>query len=74
VDGGAPEPAEAGEILFEGERRHTPIYDRATLQPGHRLRGPAIVIEFDSTTVVLPGYAASVDNHFNILIAPEDAS
>jgi N-methylhydantoinase A len=74
ADGDAPEPAEAGEILFEGERRHTPIYERAGLRPGHRLRGPAIVTEFDSTTVVLPGYSAAVDNHFNILIAPEDAS
>ncbi len=30
--------------------------------------------EFDSTTVVLPGYAAEVDRYFNILIRPEDAS
>jgi N-methylhydantoinase A len=60
-----------GEILFEGERRPTPIYDRAALAPGHRLSGPAIVTEFDSTTVVLPGYAAEVDRAFNILIRPE---
>ena len=72
-DGGEPAAADAGEILFEGERRHTPIFDRATLQPGQRLRGPAIVTEFDSTTVVLPGYAAEVDRYFNILIRPEDA-
>ena len=26
--------------------------------------------EFDSTTVVLPGYAAEVDANFNILINP----
>jgi len=29
------------------------------------------VTEFDSTTVVLPGYVAEVDEHFNILINPE---
>ena len=33
--------------------------------------GPAIVTEFDSTTVVLPGYAAEIDVNFNILINPK---
>jgi N-methylhydantoinase A len=32
--------------------------------------GPAIVTEFDSTTVVLPGYRARVDRNFNLLINP----
>ena len=32
-DGGQPSAADEGEILFEGERRPTPIYDRATLRP-----------------------------------------
>jgi N-methylhydantoinase A len=59
---------EQGEILFAGERRPTPIYDRSRLRPGNRLTGPAIVTEFDSTTVVLPGYAAEVDRYSNILI------
>ena len=39
-------------------------------QPGARFDGPAIVTEFDSTTVVLPGYEAEVDLNFNILINP----
>ena len=32
------------------------------------MAGPAIVTEFDSTTVVLPGYVAEVDRYSNILI------
>jgi N-methylhydantoinase A len=64
--------ADRGEILFEGERRPTPIYDRGRLAPGHRLTGPAVITEFDSTTVVLPGYAAEVDAWFNVLIRPEE--
>ena len=64
---------EQGEILFEGERRPTPIYDRGALRPGNRFAGPAIVTEFDSTTVVLPGYVAEVDRYSNILITPEGA-
>jgi len=48
----------------------TPVYDRAKLQPGAGLRGPAIVTEFDSTTVILPGHVATVDTNYNILITP----
>jgi N-methylhydantoinase A len=58
-------------MLVDGERLSAPIYDRAALAPGHRFSGPAVVTEFDSTTVVLPGYVAAVDEHFNILINPE---
>jgi N-methylhydantoinase A len=57
-------------ITFKGESVPTKIYDRARLEPGMRFDGPAIVTEFDSTTVVLPGYAAEVDVNFNILINP----
>ena len=57
-------------IVFEGEQVPTRIYDRTKLRPGARIAGPAIVTEFDSTTVVLPGYRAEVDSNFNILINP----
>jgi N-methylhydantoinase A len=63
-----------GSILFEGERRPTRIYDRGRLAPGNRIAGPAVITEFDSTTVVLPGYAAEVDRFHNILIRPEVAA
>jgi N-methylhydantoinase A len=59
------------EIVFKGERLPTRIYDRAKLAPGNRFDGPAIVTEFDSTTVVLPGYEAEIDVNFNILINPK---
>ncbi len=55
-----PDPGDAG-----------PVYERAQLQPGNRLTGPAVITEFDSTTVVLEGYEAEVDRYFNILIRPE---
>jgi len=58
------------QVVFDGQRVATKIYDRSKLEPGATLDGPAIVTEFDSTTVVLPGYSASVDGNFNILINP----
>jgi N-methylhydantoinase A len=76
VEVGSPEAAAAvvdeREVVFASERLTTTIYDRAKLKPGAMLGGPAIVTEFDSTTVVLPGYRASVDRNFNILITPND--
>jgi N-methylhydantoinase A len=45
-----------------------PVYDRALLRPGHRLEGPAIVDQSDSTTVIYPGQLAEVDGFGNIII------
>jgi N-methylhydantoinase A len=59
------------EVIFDGERVPTKIYDRSRLEPGATFEGPAIVTEFDSTTVVLPGHRATVDAGFNILITPD---
>ena len=44
------------------------VYDRAKLQSGNQIEGPAVVEEVDSTTVVHPGYRATVDVHGNLLI------
>ena len=60
------------QVVFDGRRVPTKIYDRSRLQPGASLEGPAIVTEFDSTTVVLPGHRAEVDVNFNILITPNE--
>jgi N-methylhydantoinase A len=61
---------EEHQILFEGANVPTRIYDRSRLSPGGRIAGPAVITEFDSTTVVLPGFTAEVDIHFNLLINP----
>ena len=45
-----------------------PVYDRALLRPGHRLEGPVIVDQSDSTTVVYPGQLAEIDGFGNIII------
>jgi N-methylhydantoinase A len=44
-------------------------YDRNRLRPGNRIDGPAIVFQFDTTTVVAPGWSASVDERHNLLLA-----
>jgi len=44
------------------------VYDREKLAPDHRLAGPAIVEQMDSTTLVLPGQHATVDPWLNLLV------
>jgi N-methylhydantoinase A len=45
-----------------------PIYDRAALQAGNRIAGPAIIEQMDSTTVVLPGMIARVEPYLNLIL------
>lgn len=45
-----------------------PIYDRYRLGAGAIVPGPAIVEEFDSTTVIHPGFQANVDKFGNLLL------
>ncbi|MBI2881836.1 MAG: hydantoinase/oxoprolinase family protein [Candidatus Tectomicrobia bacterium] len=49
----------------------TRIYDRAALGVGARLKGPAVIEQPDSTTVLPPGAAAVVDGYSNLIISPD---
>jgi N-methylhydantoinase A len=55
---------------YGGEWYDAPIYERGKLHEGIVIPGPAIVLEMDSTTVVLPGHEAKVDAIGNLLINP----
>ena len=44
------------------------IYDRYKLGVGAKVQGPAVVEEFDSTTVIHPDYAATVDGWGNMFV------
>jgi N-methylhydantoinase A len=55
---------------YDGDWYDAVIYDRDKLHEGLVVPGPSIVIEMDSTTVVLPGYEAKVDKLGNLIINP----
>jgi N-methylhydantoinase A/oxoprolinase/acetone carboxylase beta subunit len=48
-------------MIFDGQRYKARIYDRQPLEPGHRLEGPAVVMDYESTAVLPPGWQARVD-------------
>jgi N-methylhydantoinase A len=47
------------------------VYDRSRLNAHARISGPAIVEQYDSTTVVLAGQTVTVDDFGNLLITEE---
>jgi N-methylhydantoinase A len=57
-------------FYYEKEWRDAVIYDRSKLGVGTVVTGPAIVVEMDATTLILPGHAATVDKVGNLLINP----
>ncbi|MEA2926185.1 MAG: N-methylhydantoinase [Alphaproteobacteria bacterium] len=67
-DGATPARKSVRPVYFDGAFRDTPVYDRATLLPGFRLDGPAIVEEFGSTTVVFPEQYLEVDPHGVLIV------
>jgi N-methylhydantoinase A len=56
-----------------GSGTETLIYERDRLPPGARLRGPAIVEQFDATTVIPPSWHAAVDG-FGTLVLTRKAT
>lgn len=55
---------------FNGAWHDTPHYDRGKLGVGARVEGPAIIRQYDTTTVLIPNHYAEIDSHGNILIWP----
>jgi N-methylhydantoinase A len=49
--------------------RATPTYRRAALLAGNRIKGPALIEEHASTTVLMPGDVCTVDPYGNLVIA-----
>jgi N-methylhydantoinase A len=63
-------PASAGKrhVFFEGRFIESPIYKRHSLGPGIKLKGPAIVEELTSTTVIHPNQTCTIDPYGNLLV------
>ncbi len=67
---GAGDPAPHGQrrVFDEAEGWvEAPVYERTTLPAGFEIPGPAIVEQLDSTTLLVPGSHARVDERFNLI-------
>lgn len=56
-------------VLFSrnGPAHDTPLIDRARLRPGHTVHGPAVIIQYDTTTVIPPDWHACIDRFGNLI-------
>ncbi|MHB8814234.1 MAG: hydantoinase B/oxoprolinase family protein [Steroidobacteraceae bacterium] len=60
-------------IWFGDAATETRIYSRDDLQFGHTIAGPAVIIEASATTVVEPGWRATVDRLENLILERVEA-
>jgi N-methylhydantoinase A len=66
---GNPTPTETRPVYFNaGAPDAAAVYHRADLLPGHRIVGPAVIEQLDSTALVYPGDTATVDAALNFII------
>jgi len=55
-------------VYYGGEVLPTPYYLRNLLDPGNQISGPAIILEYSSTTLIPKGFEGSIDPWNNIVI------
>jgi N-methylhydantoinase A len=62
-------------VNFDAKGRHEAlVYERARLDPGVTIDGPAIVEEPETSTVIGPGQRARIDDYGNICILLDGAA
>jgi N-methylhydantoinase A len=65
-----PGAAQVGQRVawFAGSEAVAALYDRQRLRPGNRFAGPAIVVQYDTTTAIPTGWTAHVDGALNLIL------
>lgn len=64
---GTPNPTYEVQATFAGAATTTPVVDRGSLTVGAPIRGPVIIMQRDTTTLVEPGFAAT-DTESGVLV------
>jgi N-methylhydantoinase A len=62
----APAPADRIEVLIDGRRRTTAVYEREHLGAGLRVKGPLLLVELSATAWVPADFTMRVDDFGNI--------
>jgi N-methylhydantoinase A len=55
-------------VRFDGAEVDCPVYQREKIDVGATVEGPAILDQFDCTTVLCPGQVARVDDYKNLIV------
>ena len=63
-----PAPTGYRDVYFEnGGWQKTAIFQRSSLPVGFLVRGPAVIQQSDTTTLIVPGSSATVDERLNLI-------
>ncbi len=62
---------ETRKVRFDGKTIDCPVYQREKLDVGLVVSGPAVLDQFDCTTVLCPGQVARVDEWKNLIVTTE---
>jgi N-methylhydantoinase A len=72
IDGTADgQPVGSRQAWFDDHFIETPVYRRADLAPGTEIKGPAIIEETESTTILPPEFDLSIDRALNLVLTRE---
>ena len=63
---GTPAPVGEVTVFLDGAHHRAPLYRRDALRHGHRIAGPCIVAQEDTTSCIPPGLSGEVDRFGNL--------
>jgi N-methylhydantoinase A len=59
------------QVVFDGKKQKTKIYEREELTSNRTYKGPAVVTEYSATTVIPPGRRFQIDKAANLIISSQ---
>jgi 5-oxoprolinase (ATP-hydrolysing) len=69
LDTSTPSASERRKLFCGGEWHDAAIFRREALRPGHRIAGPALIIESHQTIVIEPGWGAEITAKDHVLLS-----
>jgi 5-oxoprolinase (ATP-hydrolysing) len=68
LSSGVPKASETRRLFCDGAWRDAGIFQRAALDPGHKVSGPALIVEAHQTIVVEAGWQAEITARDHVLM------
>jgi 5-oxoprolinase (ATP-hydrolysing) len=65
---GSAKPIEQTKFYSNGQWQNAHVYRRDTLKPGHKIQGPAIIVEDIGTIVVEPNWDVTVNEYSHLIL------
>lgn len=67
-----PSPKSYASVFFLGGRVRTPVYQLSTIDSGHAINGPALLVDANTTIVLEPGFRARLTSNGDVEIVADD--